>query len=555
MASSTSGTGLSHPSTARCGFDFVEALPTEYTRSVELVCMSAVVIRSQDGTKVMKTLPPLPAELMHLKRIRKRETPTELKGAKPASGEHATESNGNGDQQSPDSSKGSPDSKDGDQSAKAKAKKAGGAGLLEVLVGPIASSSSSSSTRATREGRATSKSDDSSIVGCRDRASVAQSGAGVSLSHQQQDTSGTPASSSSFQGLADNYSTSDANKPATTSNFDAVVSALPPDAVVERIEVEVPAHAPLTMAQVDTWGKHWPLTYRRPPFSPEGFSEEQISRFRTVTSWLTEDASLQCVVLLPERDKNDLRLKHALFGGDGRADHECSDGVTRTVVEDELGKKDEAISVPPAKRQKITAKNGAKTDGASSGHAGKATSFDVGSNVKVGSASLCPSRSATRIEDAFQVFKIHDERNPREGSVQGGRKGATASMSTPAAPSSFSARVACGASATSCSALAPQHPLRSHAVMRACEAVGKSLAGLARNARGEEQYLCLGAEVYTRVEPCVMCAMALVHSRVRLVCFERPDASFGGFGGRLRLHEEKSLNHQVRVVRRIARPA
>merc|ERR1712003_499892 len=67
--------------------------------------------------------------------------------------------------------------------------------------------------------------------------------------------------------------------------------------------------------------------------------------------------------------------------------------------------------------------------------------------------------------------------------------------------------------------------------------------------RADEDYLCQECEVVTSHEPCIMCAMALVHSRVRLVAYRTPDPSFGGLGGAVSLHTCTSLNHQFRVLR------
>lgn len=46
-----------------------------------------------------------------------------------------------------------------------------------------------------------------------------------------------------------------------------------------------------------------------------------------------------------------------------------------------------------------------------------------------------------------------------------------------------------------------------------------------------------------------MCAMALVHSRVRTVSFCKPDAQYGALGGRFKLQSERSLNHHYTVFR------
>lgn len=99
------------------------------------------------------------------------------------------------------------------------------------------------------------------------------------------------------------------------------------------------------------------------------------------------------------------------------------------------------------------------------------------------------------------------------------------------------------------------HPLK-HAVMVAIDSVSALRVESAEAARPgdkrahpEEEYLCHDYEVVTTHEPCVMCSMALVHSRVRLVAFGREDPDFGGLGGKFALHTCESLNHQFRVLR------
>jgi tRNA-specific adenosine deaminase 3 len=44
-----------------------------------------------------------------------------------------------------------------------------------------------------------------------------------------------------------------------------------------------------------------------------------------------------------------------------------------------------------------------------------------------------------------------------------------------------------------------------------------------------------------------MCAMALLHSRVRRVVYCERDLQHGALGGSFRLHGEKSLNHHYQV--------
>ena len=88
---------------------------------------------------------------------------------------------------------------------------------------------------------------------------------------------------------------------------------------------------------------------------------------------------------------------------------------------------------------------------------------------------------------------------------------------------------------------------------RAAEAAGRppppcAEQGAAQDVRNKP-YLCTGFDCYVVAEPCAMCAMALVHSRVRRVVFCEPDQAHGALGGRFRLHGCRSLNHHYQVYR------
>lgn len=69
-----------------------------------------------------------------------------------------------------------------------------------------------------------------------------------------------------------------------------------------------------------------------------------------------------------------------------------------------------------------------------------------------------------------------------------------------------------------------------------------------------QPYICTGYELYVTREPCVMCAMALVHSRISRVFYgaTSPD---GALGTKYKLHCQKELNHHYDVYKGVMRQA
>ena len=62
-------------------------------------------------------------------------------------------------------------------------------------------------------------------------------------------------------------------------------------------------------------------------------------------------------------------------------------------------------------------------------------------------------------------------------------------------------------------------------------------------------YICSGYDVYLSHEPCMMCAMALLHSRVRRIFFHQNNCKKGALNSVLKLHTLPGINHRFEVFR------
>lgn len=65
-------------------------------------------------------------------------------------------------------------------------------------------------------------------------------------------------------------------------------------------------------------------------------------------------------------------------------------------------------------------------------------------------------------------------------------------------------------------------------------------------------YLCTGYSIYLLNEPCLMCAMALIHSRARRVFYHRPSRADGCLGSSIKLHTNRNLNHRFEAFHLMA---
>ena len=66
-------------------------------------------------------------------------------------------------------------------------------------------------------------------------------------------------------------------------------------------------------------------------------------------------------------------------------------------------------------------------------------------------------------------------------------------------------------------------------------------------AHDESNYRLPGTTLYVTLEPCIMCAGAMLHARVERVVFGTADPKTGAAGSVLNVFLEKKINHQTQV--------
>ena len=74
------------------------------------------------------------------------------------------------------------------------------------------------------------------------------------------------------------------------------------------------------------------------------------------------------------------------------------------------------------------------------------------------------------------------------------------------------------------------------------------ILALREAAANAANYRLEDATLYCTLEPCVMCAGALVAARVRRLVFGARDLRFGGVRSKFRLADAEVLNHRVEIV-------
>ncbi|NKF50018.1 tRNA adenosine(34) deaminase TadA [Shewanella sp. WXL01] len=86
-----------------------------------------------------------------------------------------------------------------------------------------------------------------------------------------------------------------------------------------------------------------------------------------------------------------------------------------------------------------------------------------------------------------------------------------------------------------------EHNPTAHAEIECIQAAGKVL----------ENYRMLGTTLYVTLEPCSMCAGAMVHSRIERVVYGADDLKTGAAGSVVNLLQHEQFNHHVAITKGI----
>jgi tRNA(adenine34) deaminase len=79
------------------------------------------------------------------------------------------------------------------------------------------------------------------------------------------------------------------------------------------------------------------------------------------------------------------------------------------------------------------------------------------------------------------------------------------------------------------------------------------MIAITQAAEALENWRLEGAEIYVTLEPCPMCAGALVLSRVARIVYGTDDPVAGACGSVFNIVDEKRLNHRIPVVKGVLR--
>jgi tRNA(adenine34) deaminase len=93
------------------------------------------------------------------------------------------------------------------------------------------------------------------------------------------------------------------------------------------------------------------------------------------------------------------------------------------------------------------------------------------------------------------------------------------------------------------------HPISSHDPTRHAE-----IAAMRAAAQSISNYRLTGTTLYCTLEPCIMCAGAILHARIARVVFGARDPKAGAAGSIYNVLADTRLNHQPEIVPGVREP-
>lgn len=85
-------------------------------------------------------------------------------------------------------------------------------------------------------------------------------------------------------------------------------------------------------------------------------------------------------------------------------------------------------------------------------------------------------------------------------------------------------------------------------IMRHDPTAHAEIMALQQGGQAVQNYRLLNATLYVTLEPCVMCAGAMVHSRIKRLVYGASDVKTGAAGSLLDVLRHPGMNHQIEIT-------
>ncbi|XP_053993605.1 uncharacterized protein LOC128884319 [Hylaeus volcanicus] len=252
-------------------------------------------------------------------------------------------------------------------------------------------------------------------------------------------------------------------------------------------KIQVPSHEPITYEQYIAWNHLWPMSWRRPQWNPLVFKK------------------------IPRVKSTILKFMHLLSNDTKKCDPICSNSCILCLGES-------VIASAEHKNEDINSSN-INQHPLYSHHVVLQALSRFSQAIRFQKSIVCKKTKR------LPVILIKDERPPTSKITQMG-------FPKPNDP---------------CQNDNVKH---SHTTRSIFLKTDPDNLILQKQRLNESQYYATGAVAYLSSEPCIMCAMALLHNRISVAIFPSGTENkvYGGLGGCISLHTNGQLNHRFHVL-------